>query len=229
VETIFSIVVSSVISAGGTFWLLTTKIGEKYFTHHLDRKLESLRHEQNTKIEALRADLGHVADRGKRSNEREYDALAEVWERFVDAFLATNTAVMDWQEHPDFKDFSEEELRSFLSTTDLSKLQQEDVIKSADRNRTFGRYLTLRKLQEARLAIHAARMLLRKNGIFIPSSLADKLKSDIEMLSKAEVQRYVEFRHGGMRELKDVEYLLGNGERIFNELGALVRGRLLKE
>ena len=45
-------------------------------------ELTKLKSEQDRQIELLRADIGHLQDRGKLSNEREYAALTEIWEKF---------------------------------------------------------------------------------------------------------------------------------------------------
>jgi hypothetical protein len=42
-----------------------------------------LKSEQDRQIEKLRADIGHLQDRGKHSNEREYAALSGIWEKFT--------------------------------------------------------------------------------------------------------------------------------------------------
>jgi hypothetical protein len=71
--------------------LAPTKLGEKLLSHHLERRLFALRHDQNEKIEELKAQLAHLSDRGQRSNQREFDAISAVWDKFVEAYLATNT------------------------------------------------------------------------------------------------------------------------------------------
>jgi hypothetical protein len=68
-----------------------SQLVEKLFGHRLESRLAEVKHEQNTKIEALREQLGHLGDRGKRSNEREFEALSAAWAKFVQAFLSTNT------------------------------------------------------------------------------------------------------------------------------------------
>jgi hypothetical protein len=62
--------VAAGVAATAFFVLLPTKIGEKYLSFHFDRKLADLKDAQNQKIEALKEQLSHFGDRGKRSNER---------------------------------------------------------------------------------------------------------------------------------------------------------------
>jgi hypothetical protein len=49
-----------------------------------------LKSEQDRQIEKLRGDIGHLQDRGKHSNEREYTALTGIWEKYADLHAATD-------------------------------------------------------------------------------------------------------------------------------------------
>src|SRR5262249_54815535 len=90
-------------------------------------ELEKLRDEQNQKIEALRADLSHLLDRGKHSNEREYSALAELWEQFVSLYYETRRAIVGSIQYPDLEKMEADRISDFLETTDLSKEQRAAV------------------------------------------------------------------------------------------------------
>jgi hypothetical protein len=79
---------TAVLLAAGRF------LGERLFGHWLDGRLQGqkeahelrlaeLKNEQDRQIETLRADIGHLQDRGKHSNEREYAALSGIWEKFT--------------------------------------------------------------------------------------------------------------------------------------------------
>jgi cytochrome c556 len=102
---------SSLGVTGAALWAAGRFFGEKLFGHWLEGRLqrqkeehaldleklkgaqseglEQLKNEQNREIEKLRGDIGHLQDRGKHSNEREYAALAEIWEKFSDFHSAT--------------------------------------------------------------------------------------------------------------------------------------------
>ena len=67
----------------GFLVVLPSKIGEKLLAHHFEAKLAAIRHEQGIQPGKLQADLDHLKDRGIRSNEREYQAITNVWEGFV--------------------------------------------------------------------------------------------------------------------------------------------------
>jgi len=76
---------SSAIAIIAFIAVRSTGIGERFLNHHLERKIADLKHSHEQKIEALRADLAHVQDRGRRANELEFDAASKLWHAFVDA------------------------------------------------------------------------------------------------------------------------------------------------
>ncbi len=215
---------------GGSFLAFigatSSKFGERFLGHHFDRKLADLKHDQNAQIEALRAELAHLSDRGRRSNEREFDAISAVWEKFVDAYLATTNCAIDFHQHPDLVRLSTDNLLDFLDETPLTDAQKKTIIEATDKNDRYRSFVTLRSINAAHKAIFDVRQLLRKNGIFVPDDLARAFQSAIEVLTKAEVQRYMEFSYKGPRDLTDVSFLLINGDKIFNELNVAVRNRL---
>jgi hypothetical protein len=224
-----TLILQSVAAGAIAVWTLSTKIGERLLSHLFDERLAALKHEYDRQIEDLRSKLSHIADRGQRSNEKEYAALSDIWEKFVDAYLATNTALLSMITHPDLTDMSDDEVKAYLSTTKFSERTIAQILKaqSRDRNNAFTRTIEAKQIDDAQLVIQQARLTMRTRGIFVPVELIEKLQKFLDVLSRAQVQRAVEFRHGTSLEAKDVSDLLQNGERLFTELGNAVRDRLL--
>jgi hypothetical protein len=85
-------------------WVAGRFLGEKLFGHWLEGRLqrqkqehaielEQLKNEQNRQIEMLRGDIGHLQDRGKHSNEREYAALTGILEKYAEFHVATDNYI----------------------------------------------------------------------------------------------------------------------------------------
>jgi hypothetical protein len=233
IDSLWSVAIflmQALIASGGSILILSLpKVGDKILSHHLERRLAQLKHDHDQAIEGLRAQLAHLGDRGKHSNEKEFQALEAVWNEFVEAYLATNTCVISMMEFPDLNKLDQDEVVSFLDSTDFSAPQKQQVLAANDKNKMYSRLVTLRQLNAARLEIFKVRSMLRKNGIFIPAALQAQFRSAIEVLSRAEVERYVEFRHESFHEYKDSSFLLQNGEKIISDLGDSVRARLLRD
>jgi hypothetical protein len=106
----------------------------RFLNYRLDRKISALRNAHDEKIEALRADLAHVQDRGRRANELEFEAVTQVWHSFVDAWLKTQQAIVEYMEFPDLNNLSESDLATFMESTELSNPQRQQVMSAKDKN-----------------------------------------------------------------------------------------------
>jgi hypothetical protein len=95
-------VISAVGGAIGAVLLLPSKLGEMLFKYRFDKEIEGFKADQGAKLEKLREQLGHLGDRGRRSNELEFAAIREVWDKTVEAHLTTANCIASFVEYPDF-------------------------------------------------------------------------------------------------------------------------------
>jgi hypothetical protein len=209
--------------------LAPTKLGERFLNHHLERKLAALKHEQNEKIEALKAELQHLADRGKRSNEREFAALSAIWDKFVDAYLATQRAVHDFMQFPDLNKLPEDDVAAFLQSTDLKDDQKKGVESATDKVKAYVRYVNLNTINEAGREIYELRQLIRKNGAYIPDELTEKFNTAAEALSLAHIERSRNFTDQRYHLYEGSLYLIKDGEaKVFKVVEAAVKARVFR-
>jgi hypothetical protein len=140
--------ITSLLTSFVAFGAVYKFFGEKLFGHLLEGrlqrersrsevKLQELKHEQDVKIQAISVEVGHLTDRGKHSNEREYAALSSIWEKYVDAHYATLVGVTSYTQHPDLNKMPDTEVRELLETTELSEKQKDRILNSDDKNRSF--------------------------------------------------------------------------------------------
>jgi hypothetical protein len=185
---IVSWLLQTTIAAGvattGFLVLLPTKFGEKYLSFHFDRKLTDLKNAQNQQIEALKEQLNHLGDRGKRSNEREYEALSDIWGQFVDAFDSTERRVTQFIEHPDFNRLTEDEIDTFLNATDFTEDQKREFRSSSDKNKLYTRTIAWKNIAKAHNQIFEVRIALKKRGILFLMISAASTKRQLSFVPK---------------------------------------------
>jgi hypothetical protein len=211
------------------FVMLPTKFGEKYLSFHFDRKLADLKDTQNQKIESLKEQLNHLADRGKRSNEREYEAISDIWGLFVDAFDSTERCVTQFIEHPDFDRLGDEEVDSFLDATDFTEDQKREFRSSSDKNKLYTRTIAWKNIAKAHNQIFLVRVSLKKRGIFVPEDLRLIYEEAIEFCSKAEIHEFVRFRHPDSTLGADTPLKFFEGkEAMFKRVMDATSARLLR-
>jgi hypothetical protein len=222
---ILTFIAQFALSAVGALWLASTKLGEKILGHRFDRQLTEIRHKQNEEIEELKLRLSRLADRGVRSNEREFLAITAAWEKYVDAWLSTQRAAINFMEFPDFSRLAESDVSEFLESTPLSEVQKKQVLAASDKNKTYSNIVTHREINEAGADIFHGRLLLRKNMIFLPNDLARKFDSELTFLAGVQTERLVSFR-SRTTMLEQTTALFETKDRRFDDLASAVRERL---
>lgn len=205
----------------------STAIGEQFLNYRLEQKIVALKHAHDEKIEALRADLAHFQDRGRRANELEFEGLIKVWHAYSDAWLKTQQAIVDFMSFPDMNKLSDGDVTIFLETTELSDSQRKQVRAAADKNQMYSKIVRQRTINIAGSAIYDGRLVLRTSGIFIPSAIARSFKEAFDTLSEAYVEQSMQFRSGrGVGFEKSMSVLDTTGEGQIATLEALIRSTI---
>lgn len=208
----------------------STSVGERLLNHHLARKVEALRHEHDEKIEALRADLGHLQDRGRRANELEFDAASKIWQAFVAAHMKTRQAVIDYLTIPDLDRLSTGDLETFLESTDFSTPQRKQVLEANEKVRTFSKINRLRIINIAGASIYEGRLLLTTNSVFLPSAFSMAFKQAFDTLHGAQVEQYIDFQRGRSHSYEKGNDLIGpGGDALLARLETLTRTTLRRD
>ncbi|WP_144030655.1 hypothetical protein [Bradyrhizobium japonicum] len=179
----------------GAALLLPTKFGEAAFKYRFDKAVEGLKAEQGAKLEQLRERLNHFADRSRRSNEMEFAAIREVWDKTIEAQQATVDCTTSLMEYPDLKRLTTEELDGFLTTSGFSREQADQVRQAADHNDMYVKVLMWRSIANAGQKNFDAELLLRKQRIFMPEEIRKQFSALHDLLRGAQVERRLQLQH----------------------------------
>ena len=166
-------VIGAVIAIAGLLKFLPQKIIEGLFGNLLERRLEKLKADNAQSLEAAKFELQWLADRGTRSNECEYQAVADAWEAFYDAHIETVSAVANVSQHPDLSTMTVDNLRLFLDENELHHTYQSAMLvaEPMNRNHIFGRHLRGSQIVRSSAALHTAQSVIRRQSVFMPPEL----------------------------------------------------------
>jgi hypothetical protein len=221
---------SSALAIVGFIAIRSSKVGERFLDHHLEKKIGELKHAHDRDIESLRSDLAYLQDRGRRANELEFDALTIIWHSFVNAWLKTQQAIVEYMSFPDLDNLSDGDLVTFLDSTELSDPQRKQVLSASQKTEMYSKILRLRTNNAAGAAIYEGRQVLRAKGIFVSADTVKRFREAFEKLSEARVERYMEFQHGrSIGYEKSLEVLDTSGTGIIADLEALVRATIRRD
>ena len=241
--TAVDLLISAFASVGVTvagLWVAGRFLSEKLFGHWLDGRLQrqkeahdlrlaELKSEQDRQIELLRGDIGHLQDRGKHSNEHEYAALTEIWEKFWTFTRPRTTASLDFVQFPDLERLDDDRIAKFLDKNDFTEGECAFVRKAEDKNRGFFACINVRSIAQARRAYFDFKARFDKQNIFIPKSLADSLYEAADQCLRAIVLRDAEAQRRKPLDMKDDLDFMKNGPETLRRLNDAVRARLHRE
>jgi len=123
------------------------------------------------------------------------------------------------------------EIEAYLGTTEFSKGQIEQIAQAADHNDMYVKVVIFRQIAEAAFKIFDARLLLRKQRIFMPAAIHDRFQSLIDMLSAAQVERELQHQHPNIPRNswgKGITTYHAEGNKAYDELAAAVNERLFR-
>jgi hypothetical protein len=192
---IYPWLISGIGGFAGAALLLPTKLGEALFQFRVNRALEGFKAQQAKELVEVKERLDHLSDRGRRSNEMEFQAIESVWKAFVKAWLSTNTCIGLMTTVPDFSSMSDEEVMVFGAGSGLDNDEVDALLKADDRQKKYSSILSWQKVNEAGTDIYQARLVLREQRIFMPKTLTEQFAEVIEQMSGAQVQRRLSLQH----------------------------------
>ena len=210
-------------------FLLPSKLGERLVSQYFEERVADLKHEQSKEMGKVQADLDHLKDRGTRSNEREYQAITQTWERFVEAFRATKAAIAQFIRHFDLGRMPEDDLKSFLDANEVPERSKTYILDAYDKNRAFSNYVRHKALNDAGSAIETVRDTLFKQSVFIPADLYQQFDAVVSRLHRAWVEQSMEDPYQNRGDQVDSMALIrSEGQSILETLRDAVRARLLR-
>jgi hypothetical protein len=212
--------------------LLIPKVGEMFFKARLDRALEAYRSEQNREVESLRERLNHLGDRGRRSNENEFNALRSIWERFIQAYYSTYGAVINFIQYPPLNTMSDERVTEFLKNNEFDEAIVRDILASNDRERSFLRAHTWRQINQAGKDNFACIQELRRQRIFISDDIRRQFDNALNIVTAAQAQRQVDYARdssSGGRAGDYTDKFMAGGNAVVDALATAVNKRLFRD
>ncbi len=137
-----TVLTSLITSAIATWALILALVASPHFLdrllgHYLETRSAAERARRDREMESLKVVLGHLQDRGRRSNEREYQAIVAAWEAVNEAFYEVTTTIFVWSSKPDLEDMSAEELRERLEESQFSPREIRYVSNAKDRGEAY--------------------------------------------------------------------------------------------
>lgn len=176
------------LAAYGVFkWL-----GAKWIEAKFERQLEVYKSEQSQELERLRLKINSVFDRTIRLHSREFEVLPSLWESLLDAHDTVAGVISPFQRTLKVFEIEEEALPEALKETQLSKLQQKQILDEPTpfgRQKLFDDYRQLVALENARERIRTFAIALKRDGIFVQPEIRRSMDRMLNLAGEALQER----------------------------------------
>jgi hypothetical protein len=231
-DQIYPWIVAAIGGFLGAALLLPTKLGEALFSYRLGKALEGFKADRTQELEHLKEQLGHVGDRGRRSNELEFSSIEIVWRAFVKAWLSTNTCIGSMTQIPRFATMGESDVKSFAASSGLNENDQKRLLAATDRENEYVNIVSWQRVIEAGQDVYQVRLKLREQRIFMPEDITTVFSEVIEKMSGAQVERRLMLENPQIPSLEfgnvSVEWLQ-NCVPTFENLAKVANERLFRK
>ena len=202
--------------------------GEKWIESKFAKSLESHKHDLNEELEKLRLKINIQFSRITKIHEKEFDVLPDAWLKMQDALSHIAEFISLYQEFPDFNKIGGESLDNFLSKTELSEYQKQEMKQATDKNKYFQNWIFWHNYKVVREKFFNFHSFIDRNRIFFSSDLQKRFTKIDEIMWSAIVERKVGYQ-ANKHEMwtKAYKQIRDDVEPIKKEIEALVQKRLL--
>lgn len=171
--------------AAGVAYLIFKQLGKSWIDNKFSERLAQFKHEQALEIQRLRIEIDSTLNGVLKIQEKEFETLPEAWQKLDEANNQVAALVSPFQQYPDLKRMTPEQLEEFLAKTELSETQKDDIRESKDKIGTYEKAIFWHKLYQVRMATSELETYVVRYGIFFPPSLKEKFDLIIEKLNLA--------------------------------------------
>jgi hypothetical protein len=197
------------------------------------KQIEAVRFTGQTQLETLKLVNAGSLDRAVKLNQREFEAVPDIWMKVTEAHSAVNGLIAVFQQSPDFSHMTEPQFEEFLADCRLAEWQKDEMRtrNGWDRSSYYADAARWLRLRDATEAVTALNRTLHGNSIFVhPDTYArfDNFSNSCrEAYSwfRRGMQTGDEFRLEASAEDDPISRYRKSGTRDYDELGRYLRER----
>jgi hypothetical protein len=201
--------------------------GKSWIENVFAQRLEHYKHGQTLELQRLRVEIDSLLDRTIKLQDREFQILPEAWQKLDEAYGLLSWISSPLQTYPDFSRMSSAELEEFLTASELSGTQKDDVRSAGDKNKKYQEIIGWHRLNRVQNAIINLRNYVARNGIFLPADLKDQFTKIIKLFNSVLVDNQMghEFKDYKMKN-QGWEKLQKEIEPLYKSIEDCIQNRL---
>lgn len=177
--------------AAAIAYLLFQYLGKTWIENKFAERLDQLRHQQALELQKLRVEIDSLLSGAIKLQDKEFIVLPEAWAKLDEAHGLVSWLVAPIQQYADVNRMNSAQLEEFLTSTDFSVSQKNEIRNSNERNKTYQDILFWYRLQKVKAAFGELQNFVARNGIFLPPDLKSKFSQVTEILWSAIISKEI--------------------------------------
>jgi hypothetical protein len=200
-------------------YLLFRFLPKKWIENLFEKELERFKHENNLEVQRLKVEIDSLLNRVIKIQEKEFEALPEVWKRLGDCYSSISALTALIEEGPALDRFDEAELSEFLNSPNGNLLESEknSIRQSSEKGRAYLEINFWHKLNKVAKNINELKQYILYNSIF----LTGEIKLKFQEISDELVRIMFETRTG--RAAKDYQMQYNAWEKVEGKIAPLFK------
>lgn len=171
---------TTVVTAGGggafIAFVAFRFLAISWLDNKFDQKLENYRHQNAKELAALRASVDGALSKTVKSQEKEFEAISEMWRLANIAHGTLGGFVNPFQSYSDVKRMSDQKLREYLAQYDFLPSIVEEIMDSSDRMEEFVKAVFWHKRNRCNNALNELQNFVYLNEVFVEENVASEFK-----------------------------------------------------
>lgn len=130
-------VATLVIISSGAAFLFFRFFGKNWIENKFQESLKRFEHEQQKELERLKAEIDNQLDRARKTNDKEFSVLPEIWRLMLDAQSQIASFSSPVQFHLDVRRLSDEEIQRRLVDDGLAQWEVNKILEADNREKEY--------------------------------------------------------------------------------------------
>lgn len=172
-------------------YLLFQWLGKTWIENKFAQRLDQLKHEQALELQRLRVEIDAMLSGAIKLQEKEFSVLPDAWIKLDEAHSLVSWLVSPMQQYANVERMNSVQMEEFLSDTEFTESQKEELRNSRERRRTYQDILFWHRLHKVKAAFADLQSFVARNGIFLTLELEEKFSRISDALWSAVISKEV--------------------------------------
>jgi hypothetical protein len=189
------VILGKIAAAGGALVAMAYAafhfLPKQWLQHKFDEQLERQRAEHAKELQQARHRLDVLLRQTSKLHEKEFEVLADVWEKLNEALGHVASLVSALQQYPDLDRMEQDRFEAVVEACSLDDVDKKALLRAPKRNEFYQERIFWYRLRDAKKASRELHRSIQRNSIFFEPEIRDRFRKIDEAAWKTLVSREI--------------------------------------